>query len=464
MHRRGLAWAVAVALSALVAGWIDFGPVHAFHHADSLLPVLVSTQHWTPFFWGQDRYGMLVPLLAMPVRNPLANLLVQDWLMIFAGLLAPFLAARFFVERSVEWMTAGALANALLVVATAPATQFDWLVTQPYALSMALGFSGLVLVGNRADLPRAACALGLLLTALWVNVGLFWLLGAAVVLRRRNARQILLLLSAAFLGGLLLARYLSPFHTTTALTPLALWPAGWWRLVQNGATVVAHRFAFAAIVGVVIAAVAVLARREPGRLVTGAGVPAAVALVNGLVVGTSLWVGMNLYSGRYTYASWMMLAVAAGIVMTMAFRRQQVLLCAASSLALVIACLAVYPMPSLARVTKTVDDRFGRLTSAVITSGVTAIAGDYWTVWPAVFHANVALSRSKSNRHVFGLTFRSEQTDPVWRSQPRLFVAGAPADRSVVVTAEEHRVHLTLVEHQPAIDLFAGQPMAIAEP
>jgi hypothetical protein len=461
MHRPRPAWAFVAALCALVAGWIDLGEIHAFHHSDSLLPVLVSTQRWTPFYWGQDRYGMLVPLLAMPFRNPLVNLLVQDWLMIFAGLLAPFLVARFFVERPVEWMTAGALANAMLVVATSPFMQFDWLVSQPYGLSIGLGFAGLVVVDRRADLPRAACALFLLLTALWVNVGVFGLLGAAVVLRRPNAWQISLLL-CAISGGLLLARYLSTFHTTTALTAVALWPAGWWRLAQNGASVVANRFAVATIVAVVIAGVVMLARREPGSLLTRAGVPAAVALIYGLVVGTSLWVDMNLYQNRYTYPSWMMLAVAASIVVTMAFRRQEVLLCAASGMALVAACLAVHPAPSMARVTNILDDRFSPLTAAVITNGVTAIAGNYWTVWPAVFHANVVLSRSKSDRHVYGMTFRSEVTDPMWQKQPRILVGGAPTDRLVGFMARRHGVHLTPLERRPAIHLWVGQPVAIA--
>ncbi len=69
-------WLVVAILIAGLAAWMGLGTLHQFQHADSLLTVLISTQRWTPFFWGQDRFGMLVPLVAMPIRHPLANLLV----------------------------------------------------------------------------------------------------------------------------------------------------------------------------------------------------------------------------------------------------------------------------------------------------------------------------------------------------------------------------------------------------
>ena len=88
-------YAVVLIVVSALAAWIGLGSLHDLQHADSLLTVLISTQRWTPFFWGQDRFGMLVPLLAMPLRHPLANLLAQGWLMSTAALLAPFVMARF---------------------------------------------------------------------------------------------------------------------------------------------------------------------------------------------------------------------------------------------------------------------------------------------------------------------------------------------------------------------------------
>jgi hypothetical protein len=62
-------------LCAGVALVVTLGDFHRGHTADTLLPILVSLQRWTPFFWEQDRIGMLVPLLTLQLRHPLLNLL-----------------------------------------------------------------------------------------------------------------------------------------------------------------------------------------------------------------------------------------------------------------------------------------------------------------------------------------------------------------------------------------------------
>ena len=75
-------------LVGATAAWMNLASLHESEHADSLLLVLVSTQRWTPFYWGQDRFGMLLPLLAMPVRQPVLNMVVQGFLSTVAVLLA----------------------------------------------------------------------------------------------------------------------------------------------------------------------------------------------------------------------------------------------------------------------------------------------------------------------------------------------------------------------------------------
>ena len=148
---------LTIAGIAAVSGlWPDLGRLQEFQHADSPMPALVSTQRWTPYFWGQDRFGMVVPLVAMPVGAPLANLLLQGWIMIAAAMLTPFVVARFATDQTGQWLAAGALTHLLLFGVTAPVTQFDWLVVQPYALSLTLGFAGLVIA--RRGTPAGAAA------------------------------------------------------------------------------------------------------------------------------------------------------------------------------------------------------------------------------------------------------------------------------------------------------------------
>ena len=72
MEGGGSAWArrrgaILVAALAVAAALVDLGGFHRLEQADSIVPVLVSLQRWTPFFWDQERFGMLVPLLALPV-------------------------------------------------------------------------------------------------------------------------------------------------------------------------------------------------------------------------------------------------------------------------------------------------------------------------------------------------------------------------------------------------------------
>ncbi len=86
------------------------------------------------------------------------------------------------------------------------------------------------------------------------------------------------------------------------------------------------------------------------------------------------------------------------------------------------------------------------------------IGGDYWRVWPAVFHANLALFRTHAPARVFGLAYRSEATDPLWqRAGQSILIAGAPDDPSVEAVAGEHGVATTLHARLPEIDLYAGR-------
>ena len=79
------------ALIVMTGSWISLGKFQQNQTADSIVPVLVSLQHWKPFFWETNRYGMLVPLLAIPCRNPLVNLIFQSIVGTCAGVTCSFL-------------------------------------------------------------------------------------------------------------------------------------------------------------------------------------------------------------------------------------------------------------------------------------------------------------------------------------------------------------------------------------
>ena len=137
------------------------------------------------------------------------------------------------------------------------------------------------------------------------------------------------------------------------------------------------------------------------------------ALMNWLAVGSLEWVRLNQYAPRYSLPSLLMLAVAAGIVFAAPMRRRSTSLCAAAWLGVYALALLSYGRPSLDGVKVRLDLRWGAMTFEVVRSGARVVAGEYWTVWPAVFHANYTLHGSGAPQ-VFGLTYRSAATNDLW--------------------------------------------------
>ncbi len=58
---------------------------HDLQDADGVLPAIMSVQHLTWYYWNQNRFANLLPLLASPVRNVAWNLLVQVFLRQLCG-------------------------------------------------------------------------------------------------------------------------------------------------------------------------------------------------------------------------------------------------------------------------------------------------------------------------------------------------------------------------------------------
>jgi hypothetical protein len=117
-----------------------------------------------------------------------------------------------------------------------------------------------------------------------------------------------------------------------------------------------------------------------------------------------------------------------------------------------------YGAPSLGRIDRGLDDRFGRQTGAILRAGAPVIAGDYWRVWPAVFHANLTLARTHTRARVFGLAYRSEETDVLWKNSGReALVAGWADDRSFATVAAEHGITITPLMHLQEIEIYTGR-------
>lgn len=452
----GAIWLALFATAGALATCINLGTLHDGQTADSLLLSLISTQRWTSFYWFQDRYGMLVPLLAMPVHSPLANLLFQGSLMTTAALLAPFTVARFLCASTRAWVAAGALANVLLLFFTSHHLQFDWFVAQPYALAIGLGFAGLIAIEAARGLAARAAAVLLLVLAHWVNLSVLITLAPALLLRRGSVGA-WTALGLGTAAGITAARLVDAPPTTTALIPIDEWPQAWLTLLRSTWVWLAHApLLWLVLAGTLLTAIG-LQRSGGGRQLRVAAVALGAALMHWVAVGSFEWVRLNQYVPRYSLPSLLMLAVAAAIVFAAPMRRRYGSICAGAWLGVYALALLSYGKPSLGGVKVRLDLRVGGMTAEVIRSGARVFAGEYWIVWPAIFHANYTLYGSGAPQ-VFGLTHRSAVTNDLWLDRGPILVATAPGDGAAAKHAAAVGIQLELVEHRPSIDLFKATP------
>jgi hypothetical protein len=425
-----LPWSFLAA--GLAALWMDCGTLHSFQSADSILTVLISLQRWTPFFWGQDRFGMLTPLLAAGIHHPLANMLFQGWLTCSAALLVPYLLSWYL--SCPNWFAVGSAANALMISMFSQEFLFDWFVTQPYAMSMCLALCALV-VNQQTGPVRTFASIVLLALAHWVNLGVIMVIGPLIILRGRHVVHALVHASVGTAAGFLIKGLSTAPPTTTEILSPAAWPAGWMELARTLSTRLAHPRAMAIVVIIALGSAALATSSGWSyKYRTPAVITITVAILHWLIIGVFRHVQLNVYYPRYVLPSVILAIVSIALMMAWVFdlsavahRRASLMTTGLLSIALVL----TFGMPSVARLNRVLDERFGQMTPVVITAGATVIVGDYWTVWPAVFHANLSLARHGIHSSVFGFTHRSEATNPLWLASARVrptIVAGKASD------------------------------------
>jgi hypothetical protein len=458
--------AVVAAVSAVLAIWMDLSPIHRFHDSDSLVPVLMSLQRWTPFYWEQNRFGMLVPLLALAVRGPYHNLLAQVALRLFAVVLSFFLVARAAVPRP-YWPAVGA-ATLFLFIAGKGLFAHCFLQMQPYPQALALALGGLALLDSplagRRGAVRIAGAAVLVGLAFWVSPSpIFWLLSLLVLrwalglepgkcphppgpplppplapppgeggIPRGRGEGLLLrllpfvLVGAGFGASLLVTHYADWASTDLGAAKAATWPHAWASLAAGSAKFLGRPLWIAAAVlaGTALFAVFVRrsrrSRRSPrARLAAAAGIcllgSAAVEL---LALGTSSWVHLNDLTIRFLCCGLLAAATALpamlAILLLEGRERWHNAANAVALLALLPAVFLRFGPPSPAAARAAFERHVGRAAPAIVAAGCTHVIGSYWRVWPAVLRANEILWQRGGRRQIWGITARSRPTRDLW--------------------------------------------------
>jgi hypothetical protein len=466
-------WVAIVAACAVTAATIDLGTVHRLHQADSLLPALVSLQHWQPFYWGQDRLGMLLPLLALPFADPFANVLVQSGLAIFAALMSFFLIAR-FARVPQHWLCGLVAVGSFLVFCPAP-LRFEYLFGhQPYGVSLTLGLAGLV---SCEDPRRGRVVAGAAMVALahWVNVTVWLILLPALVLRaafgrapQPVVRDAGIVLVGAGIGRLLMMLASAHGGPRGLLAPSS-WPEAWQALAAHAWDESGAWLPASALLGCVGA----IAGRAAGQgirseVLCGAGILVGCAMAYGLAVGTIEWVALNAFSVRYVlpslvFATTGLAALGVELVAARPAASAGVTRYVVVPSALLAIAIWAYGPPSL-RGARTDLWRVGSYdgwTENLLAAGCTHVSGNYWRVWPAVFHAAVITHERGEDRTLWGLTERAQGARRRWRHLPidRFRVCVAPDDPEVGRWLARFRLRkLVAVSEMPGMRIFAAPP------
>ncbi len=395
-------WLLAVALAPLLVNRL----APPFLDADTILMALMSTQKLTLFYWGQNRYANVLPLLFSPIADLWWNLAAHLWAQAATYLLMLEAMADVLCQlhdqpptRTRRLLLFGLLV-ALPLELLRPFALYQFAVSaQPYALSLLL-LLWAAGAWRRRVVRRAwvlPCAVGVV-AAIGVNPALVLIVLTFLALQawRGEARPwlgfALLVLAAFAVWTALSLTY--PLHGPSSYTQLALqtWPTALSQSatdLRNNAIFPRYFVLAAALLGLVTWAC------QPPPLPRALRQALGVAIVAGvgwwLFFLANRWVQDNGSPFRYfmplLFAP--LVALAAGYWHVLAARpgrwpsRLVVALCA-----LAFTAFAVRPWLPLAR--------YGVFAAAAEPVRIARahriryFAGDYWLVWPAIFTLRAA--------------------------------------------------------------------------
>jgi hypothetical protein len=204
----------------------------------------------------------------------------------------------------------------------------------------------------------------------------------------------------------------------------------------------------------------------------GAAIAVLVALLYVVPIAPMRWVAHNHFAYRYAFPSILLIqaALLSGPAAAMAAvlgQRARARLALIGAVLIVASAVWVSGAPSLPRARAAVDERPGARTADVLALEATHVAGDYWCVWPVVFHANLVLHERGADRRIWGVAFRSHPTWPRARpagdQEPRIAVP--PGDVPAELLARYGLTPLVVVDRRPTAWLLqVASPGVSGEP
>ena len=93
------------------------------------------------------------------------------------------------------------------------------------------------------------------------------------------------------------------------------------------------------------------------------------------------------------------------------------------------------------------------------------MAGDYWKVWPTVYHANLMLREQGESRTIWGITLKGEVTRAQWKHMPmeKLRIAIPLDDKEAAQTWLQALQLPPMVEVERRSTIYVLRPAAVVQ-
>ena len=387
---------------------------------DSLTTAFMSTQKLTWYYWGQNRFGNLVPFLAAWIAPIQENLLFQVFLRAVCGFLSIFLVLEILGDRE-RIVERFAIAIILLTTCTLTTLRF----VQPYSQPTSAAVFVLGLWLNRVDAPdtiwrvlRSLAVAVVFWTAFFVNLslltlvlpllGAFWIGGIERLVYRRAFITALV----AAVGAYVHSQFFDPKIPIELAFDMQSISAA---LISSQSDIIWSRLFIGVLIVSCLVGVLAVARQRALPRVLSLPVAHAITLVvaagNIAFLATTRWVQMNANFMRYyilsiiifevTAASWIAAALFATLFPMLPRVVQVFARYALPITALALVAVGAGP-PGPIRFTSNEigDERFAINDDAVFVANfiqpdrpLVAIGENYWLVEPILFVAAQRLNK-----------------------------------------------------------------------
>lgn len=397
-------------------------------NADTAVAYMNSSVRWTPFFWDQDRYGMLIPALTQWINDPLLNMVAQNILHITCSILSFFLLATVLFPRS-RAVEIGMMSTIGYVTLSGLPDIKEFLTPwQIYTPAMALGLLGML------ALPNWWIALPLALLTGWCNFAINVFLGVLVVARAANdagqngfesvrtrLKSELGFVAFSFTFGWILkmpyaANGPSGYRLNEPLEAIQ----GWIYLLRDYFTtppwtspwlpLLPIAFVLSVLIWLILSENVLLETQTVNFRAFMVG--AFTAFAYAFLVGSTHFAQANGYPRRYLIPSLMVWMVSCCGFIVHAAPMPRIADARVARLTLALLMISVilfrFGWPSPRAVHQSLAHRLESRYSQIPLS-CTHVAGNYYRVWESVFY-----SRLKDDRHLWGITYRSGVTRDLW--------------------------------------------------